>query len=349
LGIFDSLATIKRILAPEFSELITSLRPGATEAQIMHLEEVIEQSLPENFKELYRLHDGESDVSGLFFGTIFMDLRMIEQDWLSWKRLANDTTLTEEFDIDCLSVPYGWVQERYACPGWIPFGTNYDGNFLGIDLDPGPEGISGQVINFGRDEETKYVIASNLTLFFEFLVAILESGNFQAGGHHPMTLKVPPDAYFMEGVEAYRLYLPYGMTRPANPHATLPEMPFEEWFATLGRDWQEIISDYFGPPESAYQELAAETHLWVKNTAISDIRPLTRFTGLRVLDLINTQVADISPLRACKLLKKLDLAGTRVTDLSPLSELQHLAYLSLDRTEATDLSPLSHLPGLIIE
>nr|WP_305955588.1 SMI1/KNR4 family protein [Pseudomonas sp. R2-60-08W] len=44
---------------------------------------------------------------------------------------------------------------------------DYGGNHLGVDLDPGEYGVSGQVINFGSDEEEKFVLASSVGTFME--------------------------------------------------------------------------------------------------------------------------------------------------------------------------------------
>ena len=66
----------------------------------------------------------------------------------------------------------------YASPGWIPFASDSGGNCLGIDLDPGPTGTRGQVINFGRDEDEKFVLAPSMNEFLEWFADQLESGNF---------------------------------------------------------------------------------------------------------------------------------------------------------------------------
>ncbi|NPC91257.1 hypothetical protein HOO54_03060 [Bacillus sp. WMMC1349] len=52
---------------------------------------------------------------------------------------------------------------------WIPISSDGSGNHIGIDLDPDKEGKVGQVINFGADEEVKYVIAYQLK---DFLIHI---------------------------------------------------------------------------------------------------------------------------------------------------------------------------------
>jgi cell wall assembly regulator SMI1 len=344
MTIHDFMEMIERILTPEFPDLIASLRPPATEAQIARVETVIGRALPEDYKELYRLHNGASDINGLFFGPSFIDLEQVERNWRMWDELSHDETLWE-LDLDCTSIPHGWIQERYICQGWIPFASNGDGNYLGVDLDPGPEGIYGQVINFGRDEEEKYVIAPNLTLFFQLMAALLEHGNYRVGDDNELLLTEPAD-HLLEGLNYWRL--PYGMPRTTGAEAPAPEMPFEAWYAALDSRWQSMISKRIELPGAGYDDLANMTYFAVLDDTISNIGPLSYFTGLRELILSGTQVSDLSPLRACRLLKTLYLSKTPVTDLSPLSELANLTTLSLYHTGVTDLSPLYGLTELTI-
>ena len=49
----------------------------------------------------------------------------------------------------------------------VPFITDYSGNFVGIDFDPGVNGVIGQVINYGGDEEKMYVFANTFKDFIE--------------------------------------------------------------------------------------------------------------------------------------------------------------------------------------
>ncbi len=53
-----------------------------------------------------------------------------------------------------------------------------DSNHIGIDLEPGPCGVVGQVINFGRDQEQKYVLARSWAHFLKDVADELEAGNF---------------------------------------------------------------------------------------------------------------------------------------------------------------------------
>ena len=69
------------------------------------------------------------------------------------------------------SFPKGHIKCQYANPNWIPLITDNAGNHIAIDMDPDVDGIPGQVIIFGRDFDTKYVIAPN---WAQFLVSFVE-------------------------------------------------------------------------------------------------------------------------------------------------------------------------------
>jgi hypothetical protein len=53
-----------------------------------------------------------------------------------------------------------------------------DSDYLGIDLDPGPGGVVGQVTNFGRNSDDKYVLATSWGQFLEDFADELEVGNY---------------------------------------------------------------------------------------------------------------------------------------------------------------------------
>ncbi|SCV00019.1 LAMI_0G02344g1_1 [Lachancea mirantina] len=76
------------------------------------------------------------------------------------------------------SVPRDAIQPVYAHPGWIPLVTDNAGNHVAIDLAPGPRGSYAQVILFGRDFDTKYVVAKNWGDFLLSFANDLEKGNW---------------------------------------------------------------------------------------------------------------------------------------------------------------------------
>lgn len=59
------------------------------------------------------------------------------------------------------------TQPRTLHPGWIPFASDDNGNYLGIDTAPGPEGRPGQIVEFGADYPDGAVVRANaLTDYF---------------------------------------------------------------------------------------------------------------------------------------------------------------------------------------
>jgi len=76
------------------------------------------------------------------------------------------------------SVPPGAVQRAYAHPAWIPLVRDWGGNNLAVDLAPGPRGRWGQIILFGRDYDTKYVVARSWASFLAIVADDLKSGRW---------------------------------------------------------------------------------------------------------------------------------------------------------------------------
>ncbi len=80
---------------------------------------------------------------------------------------------------------------------------------------------------------------------------------------------------------------------------------------------------------------------------ISDLSPLARFTGLRILYLDNNNISDVSPLAELTELFALGLSNNNISDISPLAGLTKLSFsLNLDNNNISDVSPLTGLTGL---
>lgn len=335
----NTLTAIKTLLANEYPELNASLNPPATEADISRLETLTGITLPDELKQLYRLHNGESGDAGLFFGLPFISIDEAIAEWKTWEGLA-DSTAT--LDSNIISVPDGHIKERYVNTRYLPISKDYGGNNIGIDLDPGADGISGQVINFGRDEDTRYVIAPSLGGFLEFILHHVKNNNFTFeinGDDEPRSflLKEPANSHFLDTLKS--LPLPFGSKQPA---AAANEEDYDTWFAGLDTTWQGVIGS-----GKSFAALAGMKTINLIKKNITDLQPLTRFTGLRELLLSANPVADISPLAALSSLHTLYIAKTNVQDLSPLAQLKELKKLSVSDTPVTSLEVLQQLPKLI--
>ena len=78
------------------------------------------------------------------------------------------------------SIPPGTIHSIFAHPMWIPLITDEVGNCIGVDLSPPTSGNGkwGQVILFGREYDTKFLLADNLGDFLLIFANDLEMGNW---------------------------------------------------------------------------------------------------------------------------------------------------------------------------
>ncbi len=185
-GPIDVAATWKRIeaclekLAPD---LLSNLAPGATDEQIVGFEKAIGRKLPEEVRQSFLVHNGQIGDPGyswesIFHGLDFCSLEYSRQMWELWASLAGDEALEEDMRDRYSSFPADAIQLRYVNLNWISVIEIGQSNSLGIDFSPGQKGLSGQIINFGRDEEDKRVLAWSWGWFLNDLANELERNNF---------------------------------------------------------------------------------------------------------------------------------------------------------------------------
>src|SRR5262249_32842513 len=145
-------------------------------AEIATLEEAIKRPLPDDVRESLAIHNGQPwrQPTGFVFGLLeLLDTERIAQQWKIWSGV---TEYNEEHRENMVSFPEAAIQLDYANPGWIPLTKDSGVNHLGVDLTPGPAGSVGQVINFGRDEKLKCVLATRWGEFLLSYAKFLESG-----------------------------------------------------------------------------------------------------------------------------------------------------------------------------
>lgn len=208
-------------LDEEYPELGDNLNGGVTTADLNEFENDLGSgSLPVDFRQSYKRHDGQfrgGKPTGLIMGLTFLDLESIVEEHAIWAKVserlekqqymvqhhqavtgkdsateassktaqekANQINSINSFVANQRSVPRNAIQPYYSHRGWIPFAKDFCGNQLAIDLAPGSLGSWGQIIIFGRDFDTKLVIARSLQEFLFIFVSDLEAGNFQIELH----------------------------------------------------------------------------------------------------------------------------------------------------------------------
>ncbi|KAL6943332.1 hypothetical protein ACO0OE_003213 [Hanseniaspora uvarum] len=177
---------IKNWCMENSNDLYASLNDPCSFQDLNDVEKDLNVSLPKPFKVSSRIHDGQeldglSGVQGLFYGLTLMTLDEIVSMRDHWAKIYQNVYSSQQ-QMKRLprqgSIPPAFIKLQYCNPKWIPVVTDNAGNHIAIDLDPGMKGTVGQVIIFGRDFDTKFVIAENWGDFMTSFVNDLKSGNW---------------------------------------------------------------------------------------------------------------------------------------------------------------------------
>ena len=191
---------IDRWAEKSYQELYDNLCEGCSQNDINELEHELDMSLPQDVRESLSLHDGQERggrPTGVIVGCMLLDCEEIVQEWNQWKvvneeYLSGAKKATPHYPLKGLNSnasssssshnqqnkfwrqdlqdrqdcqPPKSIQKAYAHPSWIPLARDWGGNNIAVDLAPGPMGVWGQIILFGRDYDCKYVIARSWSHF----------------------------------------------------------------------------------------------------------------------------------------------------------------------------------------
>lgn len=131
--------------------------------------------LPAEVEAFYRIHNGQrTGIPGVIFGIELLSAERMIENWQSWQEVANDG-LNEDLADSMSSDPPEAIKPLYLNLRWLPLTHDQGGNHIGLDFDPGPQGTSGQVIIFGRDEDEKKLVAKTFGQFIDLWIQELET------------------------------------------------------------------------------------------------------------------------------------------------------------------------------
>ena len=148
------------------------LRPGASTEQLAELEQYLDVRLPEGLKAFLSIHDGQDGSVGLVGGELLLSVENIRREWDTWRSLDEDAMNADSADF-MASQPAGFIKPMYTNRLWIPLTKDWGGNHIGLDYDPDMKASTGQVIRFGRDEDTKRLVAESFDGFVSLLGSAL--------------------------------------------------------------------------------------------------------------------------------------------------------------------------------
>ena len=154
------------------------LNAGASEADFAKLEQTLGYALPEEFKELYRVANGETDIGAVFAGEEWLSIERIIDEYDIWQALHADGSFQNDdgSDFGCQPEDAGIKPDFWWNPKWIPLTADGSGNSKMIDLDPAEQGRVGQIIQMWHDDAAREKEAASLREFLQNYVRDLEAG-----------------------------------------------------------------------------------------------------------------------------------------------------------------------------
>ena len=159
---------VQEALARSIRFVATARKPGTNRS----VRKGTGLTIPEDWRESLLIHDGQEETTGAIIGEPLDSLEEVQRSLLSNREIMRsemDRDVHYDWDEPCSSYPEEAIRCQHWNANWIPLG-DWDSNCWGIDMDPGPTGVMGQIIDFGRDIEEKYVLAVSLAQFLEDLV-----------------------------------------------------------------------------------------------------------------------------------------------------------------------------------
>ncbi|STZ63261.1 SMI1 / KNR4 family [Moraxella lacunata] len=177
--IFDRIHTqFARLKEKYQSDMDLSFNDGATDDDFAKLEKVLGFELPNDFKEIYRIHNGSYNL-GVFVDESWFSIDDIIIEYQIWIDLYNNGDF-KDGDGDCGCSPeHNEIKaDFWFNPKWIPLTGNGCGDSKMIDLDPSETGTVGQIIQMWHDEPSRTLEAVSLKVLFEQFATDLENDEY---------------------------------------------------------------------------------------------------------------------------------------------------------------------------
>ncbi|WP_327027856.1 SMI1/KNR4 family protein [Micromonospora sp. NBC_01740] len=340
----EVLATIRGLVAEFVSENTrkTGRTPefgaGHSEEDIRAAEAAMGLRLPEDLRALYRTVSGDEEY-GLLGAGALLPLDSVVAAYLAGRPGAGfgPDDLFAVFPVVYEAYPPGRVRRVSRNDWWVEVGTDWGGNYCMVDLDPGPKGTCGQIIQYGRDfyGPVGYVAESVTAALHDVLAALRDDGTPRRASAHPQyshseQVGERRIADVVAGLDVQELYLNEGTTLHLAELAPLRRLRS----VSINRATAVTAAVSPGVPVEWLSIDAAEI----------DLSSLGGHPTLWGLKLASRSPVAIGALANLPALAHLDLSGAHVSDLYRVADLPGLRVLELSLAQWRELRERDALP-----
>lgn len=161
-------------LASHAPKILTNLNPPATEKEIHEAEKAFGLEMPNDWRELYRAHNGmnsDSNLGSLFYGMEFIALSRAVQEH------KNNAAAAEHMQPVRAGNAAIRKDDIYN-PKWIAIAHDGGDTLLRVDLVPATAGETGQVIFTDHAENTAILLHRSVAELMSEFVRDLEAGRY---------------------------------------------------------------------------------------------------------------------------------------------------------------------------
>ncbi|WP_020390725.1 SMI1/KNR4 family protein [Kribbella catacumbae] len=295
--------------------------------------------LPRDLDALYAVADGGLLLHGFLWFGLETLAEFCDPDarwWVmrGWQRYLHNS-FVNDFG------PPAAIRRLSDHPAWVPFATDGFGDYLAVDLVPGPNGRPGQVILIGRhqDEGPIYVadsvtelVRAHVQAFTSGRIEQSDDGNVRIDSGDLYEYKRPYDDICKLKVTGMDAAPVRGM-RAVVRELSVSNTPWVDLGPVRGAPalWKVAVSNCAGVDLSPLSETPVEVvHL---ATDTIDLSGLQGHPTVGQVVLRSEKPIDLRPLASCPRLYALDLTDAPAVDISGLGQLTGLRYLRMLRPQ----------------
>ena len=164
---------IDKWLKNNANDIFNALNKPAKENEIAKVSELINLTLPNDFKKLYLVHNGldDSKMANLFYGFTFNSIKKIINDINLFSTLKNNNETLRYADKG-INNTYIFSNNR------IPIGSDSSHCFICLDLNPSHEGTYGQIILLDTEYNIALLLASSISELLSIFVNDLKNNKY---------------------------------------------------------------------------------------------------------------------------------------------------------------------------